>query len=481
MSVDLARYIGTFPQARIACLGDVMLDRYIYGQVERISPEAPIPVLRVNRETAMLGGVGNVARNIVALGGRAQLIATIGDDDAGRQLAALVGADKGLEPRVSVETGRPTTVKTRFVAGGQQLLRADRETARAISEATVAELLGDLSDALAEAQVLVVSDYAKGVLTDAVLAPAIAQARAAGRPVIADPKSADFGRYRGASLLTPNRRELMLASGLPCDTEEEVVKAARRAIKQSGVEAVLATLSERGMALITRDAAHHLPAEAREVFDVSGAGDTVVATVALALAVGATAEEAAQLANRAAGIVVGKAGTAVVHPDELSHALGHDRKVLGLPAALDRLVTWRRQGHRIGFTNGCFDLLHQGHVSLLTQARARCDRLVVGLNSDASVKRLKGEGRPVQGEQARGAVLAALQAVDMVVVFEEDTPERLIQAMKPELLVKGADYTVDTVVGADQVKAWGGEVYLADLTPGVSTTAIIARGAGGGG
>jgi D-beta-D-heptose 7-phosphate kinase / D-beta-D-heptose 1-phosphate adenosyltransferase len=477
---DLARHLAGFARARIACIGDVMLDRYIYGHVDRISPEAPIPVLKVERETAMLGGVGNVARNVVALGGQARLIAAIGDDEAGRQIAQLAGSEHGLEPRVTVETGRQTTVKTRLVAGAQQLLRADRETAAPISAITAARLIEDIDEAVAEAQALVLSDYAKGVLNDTVLAETIARAQKAGRPVIADPKSADFSRYRGVTLLTPNRRELMAATGMPCGDEAEIIAAARRAIERAGVDAVLATLSERGMALVTKTAAHHLPAEAREVYDVSGAGDTVVATLALALAAGADLEEAAQLANRAAGIVVGKAGTAVVHPEELAHALGRDTKVLTLGPALDRVATWRRQGARIGFTNGVFDLLHPGHVSLLAQARARCDRLVVGLNSDASVKRLKGAGRPVQAEAARAQVLAAMQAVDLVIVFGEDTPVELIRAVKPELLVKGADYTVATVVGAELVQSWGGEVYLADLTPGASTTSMIARAGGGG-
>lgn len=480
MSSDLARHLQGFAGARVACLGDIMLDRYVYGQVDRISPEAPIPVLKVLRDTAMLGGVGNVARNVVALGGQARLIAAIGDDEAGRQVAQLAGGERGLEPRVTVETGRQTTVKTRFVAGVQQLLRADRETATPITDATAARLLDDIVEAAAEARVLVLSDYAKGVLDDAVLAGTIAAARQAGRPVIVDPKSADFARYRGVSVLTPNRRELKAATGLPCGSDADIAAAARRVIAQSGVEAVLATLSERGMALVTRDAAHHLPAEAREVYDVSGAGDTVVATLALALAAGASLAEAAQLANRAAGIVVGKAGTAVVHPEELAHALGRDAKVLTLGPALDRIATWRRQGARIGFTNGVFDLLHPGHVSLLAQARARCDRLVVGLNADASVKRLKGDSRPVQSEAARAQVLAALQAVDLVIVFAEDTPVELIRAVKPELLVKGADYTVATVVGAELVQGWGGEVYLAELTPGASTTGMIARAGGGG-
>ncbi len=477
----LAGLVARLAGARVVCVGDAMLDRFVLGTVDRVSPEAPIAVLRVEREHAMLGGAGNVVRNLSALGTQARFVGVIGDDAAGAEVMTQLTEQPGAEPSLVISPGRRTTIKERFVAGMQQLLRADREAAGPLSaeaEQALLSHIGKIDGALA------LSDYGKGVLSDTVLKGAIA---AAGKlPIVVDPKGADFRRYRGATVVTPNRKELALATGMPVGTDQEVMAAARRIIETCGIANVLVTLSEYGMMLVpgrdsTEKAPTHLPAEAREVFDVSGAGDTVVAALAAALSAGATLLEAAQLANVAAGIAVGKVGTAVVYPDEILHALhaqelmGGEAKVLGLGAAIDRVAQWRRKGMKIGFTNGCFDLLHPGHVSLLAQSRAACDRLVVGLNSDESVGRLKGKGRPVQPEAARAVVLASLQSVDLVVVFPEDTPIELIKAIKPELLIKGADYTVDTVVGADIVQAYGGRVMLADILPGHSTSATIKK------
>jgi D-beta-D-heptose 7-phosphate kinase/D-beta-D-heptose 1-phosphate adenosyltransferase len=479
--------IEAFSRARVLVLGDVILDRYVYGTVERMSPEAPIPVLRVEDERIMPGGAGNVARNIAALGGRAILVGLAGGDSGGAALGALFAAEPRIDARLVVEPGRPTTEKTRFVAGRQQLLRTDRETAAAPAAATRAALGEAFARALAEADVVVLSDYAKGVLGDRLLADAIGRAQAAGKPVIADPKSLDFARYRGVSLLTPNRHEIAAATRLTVDGDDDVAAAARRVIESCGVAAVLVTRGDRGMTLVQgRGAPLHLAAEAREVFDVSGAGDTVVATLGVALAAGASPAEAAALANLAGGIVVGKLGTAVVHPADLVGALhaqavmSSEAKVVALETALERIALWRARGERIGFTNGCFDLIHPGHVSLLQQARAACDRLVVGLNSDASVRRIKGPERPVQGETARAIVLASLGAVDLVVLFDHDTPVELIRAIRPDVLVKGADYRLDQVVGADIVQSYGGRVLLAELVPGQSTTGTIARAGRGG-
>jgi D-beta-D-heptose 7-phosphate kinase/D-beta-D-heptose 1-phosphate adenosyltransferase len=327
----------------------------------------------------------------------------------------------------------------------------------------------------------VLSDYAKGVLAEGVVVEIIEAARAAGRVVVVDPKGTDYSRYRGATLIKPNRRELAEATQLPVESAAEIATAARSLITAHGFAAVLVSLSREGMLLIEAGAASHaLAAEAREVFDVSGAGDTVVATLAAALGAGLPLRDAAQLANVAAGIVVSKVGTAAVHADELAAALiDRDalstRKLMPAPVALDRVARWRRNGLTIGFTNGCFDLLHPGHVSLLSQARAACDRLVVGLNSDASVARLKGPRRPAQAEEARAQVLSSLASVDLVVVFDEDTPRDLIAALKPDVLVKGADYRLDQVVGADIVQSYGGKVLLAEIVPGHSTTATLAR------
>jgi len=478
----LAARLDDLKVASVLCVGDAMLDRYVEGEVERISPEAPVPVLRVTRRAAMPGGAGNVARNIAALGAAARVVAVVGRDDAGQELAALIEAQDGVTADLAVIDGRPTAVKTRHLAAGQQLLRTDEESTAPLAGGAEASFLERAIAGLSKAAAVVLSDYGKGALTDRVLAEIVAAANAAAKPVLVDPKGGDYGRYRGATLVTPNRKELAEAAHMPTDGDEAIVAAAHRLVEDCGLGAVLATRGAAGMTLVTADGTvTHLPAEAREVFDVSGAGDTVIAAVAAGLAVGLPLADAASLANVAGGIVVGKTGTAVAHAGEVAAALHRQDLMAGEPKLVspeqlvERVAAWRRRGLTVGFTNGCFDLLHPGHVSLLTQARAACDRLVVGLNSDASARRLKGDSRPVQSEAARAAVLGSLASVDLVVLFGEDTPIRLIEEIRPDVLVKGADYAIDQVVGADVVQANGGRVLLADLTPGYSTTATIAK------
>jgi len=478
---ELLPYVDRLKTARVLCIGDVMLDHYVYGQVERVSPEAPIPVLWIEREMKTLGGAGNVLRNLRALGAAASFISVVGNDEAGREIGRLVEAQDGAEAHVLVQPQRSTTVKTRYIAGNQQLLRADRESAIPLDPYIREDLLRLARELVADHSIVVISDYAKGVLTEGVALEIIRAAREAGARVIVDPKGGDHIRYRGADLVKPNRRELAHATGMPVATDDEIIAASRSLIERCGFNAVLASLGAEGSVLIPADGAAHVQrAEIREVFDVSGAGDTVVAAVAAALAVGVSLADAARLGNVAAGIVVGKIGTAVVYESELTAALnGRDLhaadKVVPRSLALDLVARWRRHGLKIGFTNGCFDLLHPGHVALLGQAKAACDRLVVGLNSDASTARLKGPRRPIQSETERAAVLASLAAVDLIVVFEEDTPMELIRDIRPQLLVKGDDYRLDEVVGADFVRHAGGEVLLAKVVPGYSTTATIAR------
>ncbi len=474
----------SFSGLRLLVLGDVMLDRFVYGEVERISPEAPVPVVRHRRTLAMPGGAGNVARNIAALGGQAVLVGLRGRDEAGADLANRLAAAPGIEDRLVASATRPTISKIRVIAGTQQMLRLDDEVATPADAAEAAALLEALRAALPGAAALILSDYAKGVLSAPVVRDAIGAARAAGIPVLADPKSDDFGLYRGATVLTPNARELGRAARLPVGTEAEVAAAAAAVMGAAGIDALLCTRAEKGMTLVRADGAvTSVSAEAREVFDVSGAGDTVIATLALAHAGGASLEEAMRIANAAAGIVVGKLGTATVSAEELAHALHAQGEASpGGDALLDhaaarRLVDeWHAHGLSVGFANGCFDILHAGHVSLLAAARRRCDRLIVALNTDASVARLKGPTRPVNPLPDRAAVIAALAAVDAVVAFAEDTPLNLITALMPDVLFKGSDYTVETVVGADVVQAAGGQVVLIDLLPGRSTTGILARG-----
>ncbi|PHQ69406.1 MAG: bifunctional heptose 7-phosphate kinase/heptose 1-phosphate adenyltransferase [Sneathiella sp.] len=478
---SLLKALEKFDQTEVLVIGDVMLDRFVYGTADRISPEAPIPVLNISHQTQMLGGAGNVVRNIASLGGRARLVSVVGDDAEGREIEDILNKQSSLEPHLVRSVGRPTTIKTRFVADGQQLLRSDHEATHALQPQTAKKLLGAYVAALKTADIVVLSDYAKGVLSDTVLNKAIALANAKGIPIIADPKSEEFGRYAGVTLLTPNRKEMIAASRLPCGSNAEVAAAAAQTLKETGLQALLVTRSEAGMSLITTTEAHHIAAEALEVFDVSGAGDSVIASLALAHASGASLVEAAYLANLAGSIAVSKSGTAAVTRDELLAALhsaeihGLDHKITSLDAALERVSNWRSRGLTVGFTNGCFDLVHPGHISLMSQARAECDRLIVGLNTDDSIKRLKGPDRPVTGENSRAIVLASLSDVDLVVPFAEDTPLKLIEAIKPDVLTKGADYTIDTVVGADIVRAYGGRVHLAELKEGFSTTGTIQR------
>ena len=480
----LLERIDRFAGCTVLVLGDVMLDAYVYGHVERVSPEAPIPVLRIDNRREMLGGAGNVARNVAALGARVILIGVAGDDEAGRSIATqLAEADGGrISGRLVIDSDRPTTRKTRFVSGAQQLLRVDEEIARPIGGATAETVLARFQEALAQSDIVILSDYSKGVLSETVLAAAIAAARAAGKRVVADPKSRDFSRYRHVDVLKPNRLEIAQATGIDCRDDATTEQAGRAALATAEAGAVVVTRGAHGVSIIPKDGpALHLPTLARAVFDVSGAGDTLVSCLAVALAAGADLAEATELANAAAGIVVGKAGTECVSPTELAQGLHlgalieTDRKVATLTGALDQVARWRAAGLRVGFTNGCFDLIHPGHVRLLGQARAACDRLIVGLNADASVKRLKGPERPVQNEVARATVMASIGAVDLVILFGEDTPLALIEALRPDVLIKGADYRIDQVVGADVVQSYGGKVVLADLEAGQSTTGTIGR------
>jgi D-beta-D-heptose 7-phosphate kinase/D-beta-D-heptose 1-phosphate adenosyltransferase len=479
VTTDLGAHVKRFARASVLVVGDVMLDRYVYGEVTRVSPEAPVPILTVTREVAMPGGAGNVVRNLIALDASAAFVSVVGDDQAGSDLTGLIGGQERVEPWLLVQGGRTTTLKTRYISQGQHLIRADREETIALPEKLAERLVRIALDAMAATTVTILSDYRKGVLSDDVTAQLIAGAKKMGRKVIVDPKGRDYARYRGADLVTPNRRELGEATGMAVDSEAGIVAAAQSLLLRYDFGAVLVTRSEDGMSLITPDEVRHFPGAAREVFDVSGAGDTVVATLAAALAVDVPLAEAAQLANIAGGIVVGKGGTAVARPADILAAIapatGALRKVVTPAAAAETAERWRIRGYTVGFTNGCFDLLHPGHVHLLEQCRALCDRLIVGINSDASVQRLKGPTRPAQGEAARAAVLASLASVDLVCLFEEDTPIELIKRIRPDLLIKGADYTRATVVGAELVESWGGSVALAELLPGHSTTATLAR------
>jgi D-beta-D-heptose 7-phosphate kinase/D-beta-D-heptose 1-phosphate adenosyltransferase len=483
---DLEEALKLVSAQTVLCVGDLMLDDFVYGEVTRISPEAPTPVLAVSHSEIEIGGAGNVARNIAALGARCIFVALVGNDGAGLTLTnALAKYNGGIVPDLVIDKARQTTRKVRFVSEhhSAHLIRADWETMEPVSAHSESALIAYAEAALPQVGAVVLSDYAKGVLTPRVIRAVIDAARRHGKPVVVDPKSHDYSVYRGATLITPNCKELATAVHRPIAGEEEIADAAAELARAIACDAVLVTRSEDGMTLhVEGHAPVHIPAYPVRVRDVSGAGDTVAAVMAVLLAMKAPFEPAMRAANAAAAVVVGKRGTATVSLAELRHRIlpaasrATEEKIVFDWSVLDeRLAEWRRHGLRIGFTNGCFDLLHRGHIRLLAEARAACDRLVVGLNSDASTRRLKGKDRPINAADGRAEVLAALEAVDLVVVFEEDTPLELIRRVRPNVLVKGADYAREQVVGHDVVEAAGGQVVLVDLVPGHSTTKIVQR------
>jgi D-beta-D-heptose 7-phosphate kinase/D-beta-D-heptose 1-phosphate adenosyltransferase len=484
---NIDQQLARLHQAAVLCIGDLMLDDFVYGDVSRISPEAPAPVLAVTRSELVVGGGGNVARNLAALGVHCVFVGVVGEDDSSAKLMRALAAEPLIEPHLVVDATRPTTRKIRFVSEhfSTHLLRADWELAKTIDPKIEKQVLDRALAVLPDVTSIVLSDYAKGVLTPRVIKTLIDAARKLGKPVIVDPKGKDFSIYRGATLITPNRHELGEASRRAAVTDAEIVAAAGEINRIVESEAVLVTRSEEGMTFVPADGQPlHVPAYAVKVRDVSGAGDTVVAVLAAMLAIDKAFEPAVRAANAAAAVVVGKRGTAAVSVAELrarlhpAASLAAEEKIVFDWSVLDeRLLEWRRRGLRVGFTNGCFDLLHRGHVKLLTSARAACDRLVVGLNDDASVRRLKGESRPLQDVHSRAEVLAALEAVDLVVAFAEDTPLKLIERVRPQVLVKGGDYRREDVVGHEIVEAAGGETLIIDLLPGHSTTALVHRSA----
>lgn len=473
-ALSTANALVAIQKARILVIGDVMLDRFIDGSVSRISPEAPVPVLEKSRETQMPGGAANVAGNLASLGCDVRLVSVTGDDAQGRSVAALLGANMAIDFHQVIDRNRPTTTKTRFRADGQQVLRFDEETTDAVDAVTGKQLLDTFVAALDEADLVILSDYAKGTVPPSLIAEVISHARNAGKTVVVDPKLADFGAYAGASLLTPNLAELRKTGIVAGDTLEQIAAGASRLAAAHDMEAILVTLSARGMLLAGADGSwHHAPAQAREVFDVSGAGDTVIAMMAAALAGGIDRAAAMSLANIAASVVVAKSGTAIATPGEIIDQAGAATPPLDWPHWAATCQTWRDAGQSIGFANGCFDLLHPGHMFLLQEAAAQCDRLIVGLNSDASVRRLKGDGRPAQPAERRAAAMIQLPFIDGVAIFDEDTPLELITALQPDFIFKGGDYLPEDVVGAETVKARGGEVRIIPTLGSHSSTSLI--------
>ena len=475
-----------FDGVRILVVGDVMLDHYIAGQVKRISPEAPVPVVSAAKRWSVPGGAANVARNLVRLGVDVAVAGVVGQDAAASDLRAALAAE-GIADGLSVSSSRRTTCKTRVLAQGQQLLRLDEEVSAPLGAEEADALKNQVLSLLPGRHAVILSDYAKGVLLESASGCNLCQiiieeARRLGIAVLVDPKGSDWRRYAGAHCVTPNAGEFDAACGL--DAGLTLSRPRRETLagelrSRYGIERLLITRGPKGMALFTPDEAPvYCRAAVREVADVSGAGDTAIATLAACVGKGLPWAESMHLANAAAGVAVGKMGTAPVSIAELNEALreqADNPKLFSVQNLVEKIEEWRRKNETVVFTNGCFDLLHPGHISLIRQSAAQGDHLIVGLNSDASVRRLKGPTRPIQNENSRALLLAALSDVDAIVLFDEDTPFELISALRPDVLVKGSDYTIDNVVGADVVQQGGGRVYLARLVDGCSTTGIVRK------
>lgn len=463
-------------------IGDLMLDRYLWGKVERISPEAPVPVVLVDHETECAGGASNVAANLAGLGMKTRLVGYIGDDDNGDRLREVIHG-LGIDSQgLLVAEQHPTISKIRILGGHQQMLRLDYEKRTPYSESEMQALVNMACQQLdARPAVVLLSDYAKGVLSETLCQTVIAKANALGIPVLVDPKGRDYSKYRGASALTPNKKEIAEACGADMHDTATLLQKAEQLRQQLHLDFLAVTRGEEGISLLEGAQPYHLAATARQVFDVSGAGDTVIATLAAGLAVGLDRQQALHLANLAAGVVVGKVGTMPIQHHELLHELAisdtqeQADKICNLPDLLTRTARWRATGEKVVFTNGCFDLLHAGHVTYLEQARKLGDKLVLGLNTDRSISALKGPTRPVIHEANRARVMAALEAIDAVILFDDDTPLELIKQVKPDILVKGDDYSEDQVVGGVEVKTWGGRVALIPVVAGLSTSNIIKK------
>ena len=472
---------GAFRRRRVLVVGDLILDRYLWGRVDRISPEAPVPVVRLDHETQAAGGAANVAANLSALGCETSVSGVLGADENGRQLMEILDG-LGIDTTATLSVpGSPTICKTRILGGQQQMLRFDVEKVGELTADLKATLLAGIETQISHLSMIILSDYGKGLLGESVCQSIIGRARDLAVPVLVDPKGLSYEKYRGCFLISPNRAELAAATSLDTGDLEALLRKGQQFRSDLGIGHLVATLGELGMTLLDPSGVHRFPAVAREVFDVSGAGDTAIATIGAAVAAGLHLHDAIRLANLAAGIVIRKVGTVPICKDDLLASLASDGdgdaadKISALGPLLRRVAHWRASGQRIVLTNGCFDLLHIGHLALLEHAKREGDCLIVALNTDRSVRALRGAGRPIVSEHARAKLVAALPCVDAVVLFDEDTPLSLIRALRPDVLVKGGDYSEEEVVGANEMKTWGGRVTLAPMVEGASTTAILQR------
>lgn len=474
--------INKFKTAKIVVFGDMMIDEYLIGNVSRISPEAPVPVVHIQSETKRLGGAGNVVRNLCALGASVIPISCIGNDSSGKWLINHF-REHGLNTDGLMQDNDTVTgIKTRVTSQNQQLLRYDREIIKNAPGGFVKWLSENANTFLEQACGVIISDYGKGVVTYATAKIIIDAARKRQIPIIVDPKGSDYGKYSGADVCTPNMKEVQTAVGRPVSTEEDISAAAKELCSKCSIRYILATRSEKGMSLVNGASGEKrdYPAVAKEVVDVTGAGDTVISVFTLCYSLGASLDDCCKISNMAASIVVSKFGTSVAYPDELWQLISDDipsngLKILTLEQAKQKAAFLRQGGKRIVFTNGCFDIVHAGHISSFKQARNFGDVLFVGVNSDASIRRIKGDKRPIVAQENRMKLLESLECVDFVVMFDDDTPENLIRTVKPDVLIKGKDWEGKEVAGGEFVRQNGGKICFVDLEDGLSTTNVINK------
>ena len=488
--MDKNKILEAMAGQKILVAGDIMLDTFVYGDVDRISPEGPVPVLSVTHQKIMLGGAGNVISNLHALGCHPVPFCVVGYDDGASKILDTLKELNVRTDGVFTDSARPTILKTRYVSRSQQLLRCDVENTQPILASLETKIIDGINVAMKDCAAIVLSDYGKGFLTKVIIRSVITAGKAQNIPVLVDPKGHDYSIYRGANIITPNRKEIVQATGMTIvKTDQDIENASLKIIDECGIDCVIATRSEDGLSVIQKGKMPlHIPTHAQEVYDVSGAGDTVIATMAATLAGGADIESAANIANIAGGLAVSKLGTTSVTYQELESSIFGNFRQAGVVSTWEDAKTiindWKKQGQKVGLTNGCFDILHAGHVRYIDQARAKCDRLIVALNSDVSVRILKGPTRPVNDQDARATVMSGLGSVDMVVFFgaekagEDNTPCALVDALRPDIFFKGGDYTIDQLPEGKIVQSYGGEVAIMAMHEGFSTTAIIKKSSG---
>ncbi len=462
-------------------IGDLMLDEYIDGHVNRVSPEAPVPILLEKKKNQMIGGAGNVFRNLHSLGVKTSLISLLGKDQTGLILSKLIKKVSNKDVFIYFDKNRITSVKTRFLSNNQQLIRVDKEDDSSISKDASDYILKAFKKEIDKNDIVILSDYNKGVINKKIAQQVIKLCNKKKIPIIIDPKNKDFNIYQGADLITPNKKEASEITGVQLYSDKDIELSAKNIIDQYNIKSVLITRGEKGLSYINKKEAIHLSTQTKEVYDVSGAGDTVLAMMAISYVLNINIRKSLYLANIAAGIVVGKSGTAIVKPEEIKYKLGENlskinNKILKNKEGIVKVVkNWKAKGLKIGFTNGCFDLLHPGHISLLAKSKNLCDKLIIAINSDISIKKLKGNSRPIQSEKARMKILSSLEYCDKICIFDDLTPLSLIKLIKPDIITKGSDYIKNQVVGAQEIEKLGGKVIIIQLIKGQSTTKIIEK------